>query len=63
VSGRLANGVLNDYSVPQIERMTFDHAPPPALTVDEALRAVKEAERAREQSPLAQLIPGIYRLR
>lgn len=56
------NGVLNDYSVPAMERMAFDHAVPPAtrqparrparqasVTVDSALELIEAGrERARK---------------
>lgn len=60
---RLEGGVLNDYSVPQMERMAFDHAPGAArrLTVDEALAAARE--QAAKPSPLAKLVPGYDRLK
>jgi hypothetical protein len=59
---RLESGVLNDYSVQQMERMAFDHSPDASrLTVDEALKAVRE--QAAKPSPLAKIIPGFDRLK
>lgn len=40
------NGVLNDYSVGQMERMTFDHAPPPIARKTTAARPA-----SRRRSP------------
>lgn len=68
---RLDNsGLLNDYSVTEMERMAFDRALPRerdfTVTVDTARRAAKEqrdaADHARRESPLARVVPGYHRL-
>ncbi len=68
MTGRLVDGILCDYTVPEMTRLAMDRAPPElrrrkaqrssvVLTID-----TDQALRDHEREQLAKLIPHLHRL-